>query len=360
MTKACEWVKQVAGTAKPVLVAYPLSFDWTWLYWYFIQYSKSGSPFDYSRCFDIKTALAVKAGIPIAEASRSRLDPLLQSRHQHTHHAVDDAIAQAEIFANVFEWRGSLGELTNRRSQTEERISALRGKLAGAEKIAAEKACVYATGSFGRREASIHSDLDLFIVSKMGNERGTDGKPHSLLKRLDDIRIKADLIEVTQELKIPEFSGDGKYLVHYSVQQLTETLGKPEDDALNTFTARLLLLLESHPLLEASVYKDVIEEVVAPYWKDFADHKGDFVPAFLTNDILRLWRTFCVNYEANTSSEPTEENAKRKSKNYKLKHSRLLTCYSALLYLLAIFRRQNTVKSRRCSSNDGIDANATA
>jgi hypothetical protein len=109
MTKACEWVKQVAGTAKPVLVAYPLSFDWTWLYWYFIQFSKLGSPFDYSRCFDIKTALAVKAGIPIAEASRSRLDPSLQSRHQHTHHAVDDAIAQAEIFANVFEWGGVRG-----------------------------------------------------------------------------------------------------------------------------------------------------------------------------------------------------------------------------------------------------------
>src|SRR5262249_24301736 len=44
-----------------------------------------------------------------------------------------------------------------------------------------------------------------------------------------------------------------------------------------------------------------------------------------------------------TSSEPTKENAKRKLKNYKLKHSRLLTCYSALLYLLAIFRCQNTV-----------------
>jgi hypothetical protein len=132
-------------------------------------------------------------------------------------------------------------------------------------------------------------------------------------------------------------------LVHYSVQELTGTLGKPEDDALNTFTARLLLLLESHPLLGASVYKDVIEEVIASYWKDFADHKVDFVPAFLTNDILRLWRTFCVNYEANTSSEPTTENAKRKSKNYKLKHSRLLTCYSALLFLLAMYGRQNTV-----------------
>lgn len=236
-----------------------------------------------------------------------------------------------------------MGQLSDRRSQTSGRIETLRKKLSEAEEIAVGKACVYATGSFGRCEASIHSDLDLFIVSKMSGAKPADGKPRSLLKRLDDIRIKADLIEATRELNIPEFSGDGRYLVHYSVHELTSTLGKPEDDALNTFTARLLLLLESKPLVEAAVYKDVIEEVIAPYWKDFADHKGDFVPAFLTNDILRLWRTFCVNYEANTSSEPTIENAKRKSKNYKLKHSRLLTCYSALLYLLAVYGSRNTV-----------------
>jgi predicted nucleotidyltransferase len=236
-----------------------------------------------------------------------------------------------------------VGQIYDRRSQTDERIKTLREKLHKAEEIAARKACVYATGSFGRREASPYSDLDIFIVSKVGNEEKAAGKQQSLLKRLDDIRIKAELIEVTHDLKIPEFSGDGKYLVHYSVQELTGTLGKPEDDALNTFTARLLLLLESHPLLDRSVYNEIIEEVIAPYWKDFTGHKKDFVPAFLTNDILRLWRTFCVNYEANTSSEPTEANAKRKSKNYKLKHSRLLTCYSALLYLLAIFGRDATV-----------------
>lgn len=234
-----------------------------------------------------------------------------------------------------------MGELSDRRSQTMKRIETLREKLSEAEGIAVGKACVYATGSFGRCEASAYSDLDLFIVSKVENT--ANGKRQSLLRRLDDIRIKADLIEVTRQLNIPEFSGDGKYLVHYSVQELTGTLGKPEDDALNTFTARLLLLLESHPLLGPSVYEDIIEEVIASYWKDFADHKGDFVPAFLTNDILRLWRTFCVNYEANTSSEPTAENAKRKSKNYKLKHSQLLTCYSALLYLLAVYGHQNTV-----------------
>jgi hypothetical protein len=106
MTEAFHWVNANTGGAKPVLVAYPLSFDWTWLYWYFIQFCKAGSPFDYSRCFDIKTAVAVKAGIPISEAGRSRLDASLSSKRQHTHHAVDDAIEQAEIFANIFEWAG--------------------------------------------------------------------------------------------------------------------------------------------------------------------------------------------------------------------------------------------------------------
>lgn len=106
MADACEWVKQAAGAGSPVLVAYPLSFDWTWLYWYFTNFCPAGSPFGYSRCFDIKTALSVKAGLPISEASRSRIRASLLPRHKHTHHAVDDAIAQAEIFANVFEWEG--------------------------------------------------------------------------------------------------------------------------------------------------------------------------------------------------------------------------------------------------------------
>jgi hypothetical protein len=230
-----------------------------------------------------------------------------------------------------------VGEFADRRIDTEARIQNLRKELPEAEARCANKACVYGTGSFGRCEASRHSDLDLFIVGKVDDE-GT-----RLLKRLDEICIKADLIEVTRKLGIPEFSGDGKYLEHYTVHELTKTLGTPEDDVTNTFTARLLLLLESCPLLETNVYGDITDEVIAAYWGDYQDHKTDFMPAFLANDILHLWRTFCVNYEARTAKVPDEENAKRKLKNYKLKHSRLLTCYSALLYLLAVFVQDKTV-----------------
>lgn len=109
MTEASDWITSISTGAFPVLVAYPLSFDWNWLYWYFMNFSRNGSPFDYSRCFDIKTAFAVKSAIPIAEAGRSHLPINLASSKKHTHHAIDDAIEQAEIFANIFEWGGLNG-----------------------------------------------------------------------------------------------------------------------------------------------------------------------------------------------------------------------------------------------------------
>jgi hypothetical protein len=106
MSRAAEWVLEVSGPCRPVLVAYPLSFDWSWLYWYFVSFSKLGSPFSYSQCFDLKTAFATKAHRPISEAGRSKLLPHLRAASAHTHNALDDAIEQAEIFANVFEWSG--------------------------------------------------------------------------------------------------------------------------------------------------------------------------------------------------------------------------------------------------------------
>ena len=232
-------------------------------------------------------------------------------------------------------------EILKRRVYTEERVNLLRSKLAGTEQLLLGRACVYATGSYGRREASGHSDLDLFIVGKTASSK--DGRKESMLSKLSEICVKADLIRTTRAVGIPDFDGDGKYLTHQPVHLLNETLGKPEDDAINTFTARLLLLLESSPLLGKDVYDEIIRDVIAAYWGDYEDHPDDFIPAFLANDILRLWRTFCVNYEARTERKPDEKKLKRKIKNYKLKFSRLMTCYSGLLYLLWAYGRKGTV-----------------
>jgi len=109
MMDAASWVERIAGEGRPVVVAYPLSFDWSFLYWYFIRFAKGGSPFNHSQCFDIKTAFAVKAHIPIASAGRTKLMPGLRSNGVHTHNALDDAIEQAQVFANLFEWDGKDG-----------------------------------------------------------------------------------------------------------------------------------------------------------------------------------------------------------------------------------------------------------
>lgn len=243
-----------------------------------------------------------------------------------------------------------MSDIAKRRVTSRSRLVEVQRELGESEALAAGKACVYATGSFARGEASQFSDLDLFIVGKceppQPKAKQPPPPPERLLKRLDEICVKAELISTTRQLNFPEFSGDGEYLTFYTVRDLVRSLGRPEDDATNTFTARLLLLLESTPLVEANVYADVIGEVVSPYWRDYEDHQNDFMPAFLANDILRLWRTFCVNYEARTDTDPAEKKAKRKLKNYKLKHSRMLTCYSALLYLLAVYKLQRTVKPR--------------
>lgn len=107
MRDATRFIRDTAGEGRPVLVAYPLSFDWAWLYWYFVAFNPEGSPFEHSRCFDIKTAFAVKAKLPISSAGRSKLPDLLKATRQHSHNALEDAIEQAEIFANVFEWEGA-------------------------------------------------------------------------------------------------------------------------------------------------------------------------------------------------------------------------------------------------------------
>lgn len=105
MTRAASWVDAHTMGGSAVLVAYPLSFDWSWLYWYFIRFAKR-SPFNHSRCFDIKTAIAVRGNRPIVSSGHDQLPASLRTGRPHTHRALDDAIEQAEMLANFFRWDG--------------------------------------------------------------------------------------------------------------------------------------------------------------------------------------------------------------------------------------------------------------
>lgn len=105
MQDAAEWVGRLSGSNRPVLVGYPVVFDWMFLHWYFVAFVGE-SPFGFSGALDIKTIYQQKARVTLNEAGRTDLPPELRASRPHTHNARDDAVEQAEIFNKLFAWEG--------------------------------------------------------------------------------------------------------------------------------------------------------------------------------------------------------------------------------------------------------------
>ncbi len=104
MREFSRWVTATAGECRPVFVAYPASFDWMFVYWYLIRFT-GASVFGHSGCLDVKTAYAIRAGVPFGRAHKRAMPKQLLSDRRHTHHALDDAVEQADLFANLMSWQ---------------------------------------------------------------------------------------------------------------------------------------------------------------------------------------------------------------------------------------------------------------
>ena len=222
------------------------------------------------------------------------------------------------------------------RSASKDRLEALGRELSVAKDILKSDGTVFATGSYGRLEASPNSDLDVFIVSL--EKSPPSGKP--LFDIIRQIKLKAELINAAEKVGMAEFDGGGKFLETHLSSDLINEVGSPSDDFKNTFTGRMLLILESRPILGYDVYEKIKISAIDCYFRDYPGIENKFVPYFLVNDILRMWRTFCVNYEHFRGSSDT------RVKNLKLKYMRMLTCYSAIIYILAAFRMQGAVSPK--------------
>ena len=155
---------------------------------------------------------------------------------------------------------------------------------------------------------------------------------------------------------------------------MKKNLGSPSDDYFNFFTARMLLLLESKAIYNEMLYDKCLSEIINCYYVDFHDHTEHFQPIFLTNDIIRFWKSLCLNYEHRRirkqvdNQNSNQEKLVAHTKNLKLKFSRKLTCFSFVLMLLA--RKgtidQNDVKeialltpTERLQSLKNIDSNVS-
>jgi hypothetical protein len=198
---------------------------------------------------------------------------------------------------------------------------------------------VYVTGSGGRGEMSDASDVDLFLVRKSG--------PPS---KLNAVVLQSAILHATRECGIEEPSADGVFLEMHSADDFESMLGNADDDAKNKFTARMLLMLESRPILGTATYDTIIDRMIECYWGAPAkEHPQSFLPFAFVNDVVRYWRVVLLNHEARLREKKkefekqelpeaeieTRMKTERYIRSYKLRFARALTCFSAPVYLLA-------------------------
>jgi hypothetical protein len=92
-----KWVEALPG--KPVFVAYPAGFDFTYMFWYMMRFAER-CPFSWS-ALDIKTLAFALTDLPYRKAIKPRLPKHWFDELPHTHVALDDAVEQGALFCNM-------------------------------------------------------------------------------------------------------------------------------------------------------------------------------------------------------------------------------------------------------------------
>lgn len=95
------WVNEVANDDLPVFVGFNACYDWQFVNWYFLSFELE-SPFGFGG-IDIKSYFMGKCHKSWQLSSSSKLPEEYQPDTEQTHNALDDAKAQASIFAKLME-----------------------------------------------------------------------------------------------------------------------------------------------------------------------------------------------------------------------------------------------------------------
>lgn len=108
MAQFAAWLDDVVPAGeKPLFVAFNAPFDWMWVADYFFRYL-GRNPFGHS-ALDLKAFYMGLTGVPWSATSMARIAEHFPPRRPLTHHALQDAHDQADLFELLLELARSKG-----------------------------------------------------------------------------------------------------------------------------------------------------------------------------------------------------------------------------------------------------------
>jgi hypothetical protein len=175
-------------------------------------------------------------------------------------------------------------------------------------------ASIVLMGSWGRAEVTTESDDD-FMVLIYGEERSG---------------VAPSVGEISAVLDNPPGS-QGIFAAPVYSENLVQNIGLDDDDNKN-LSRRMLFLLESTAVSGDEVYRSVRAEILDRYLDESV--KPYRPPRFLLNDLVRYWRTICVDFAGKEREGPDKWGLR----NAKLRTSRKILFAGGLIPVLECFR----------------------